>query len=76
MTAQSKLHVNVGHTCETEGCDNAAYCMGLCQACYSYEWFWTRKKKPSERRKHAAKLEIRQHRLDRIAAHATPRRVK
>ncbi len=62
--------------CETEGCDNEAYCLDLCSACYSYMYNWTRKKTPAQRRARVKKLELFETRMEAIAASARPRRVK
>lgn len=62
--------------CETDGCGEPAYCIGLCSACYAFAWYWTRKKTPAERRARQAKLALYETRMDEIAVSSRPRRVR
>jgi len=34
-----KIMKNLGNTCLTETCDEAAQCRGLCHACYQWDYY-------------------------------------
>lgn len=43
--------------CATPGCGEPAHCCGLCAACYQWDYYWTRKKNPAERRDYVRRME-------------------
>ncbi len=75
MSAQRKIKAKSAWKCETEGCEDEAYTLGLCKACYSYMVRWA-KAKPKHRRAHQKKVEKFAVRLEDIARSTTLRSVK
>lgn len=37
---RKQLMVNKGHVCAVDGCEDEAYSLGLCTACYARQHFW------------------------------------
>lgn len=73
---QIKTWTRQSGKCTTEGCDEVAVTTGLCAACYQFEFYWTRKKNPAQRRQRQKNLAKYQTRLDAITMASKPRRVK
>jgi hypothetical protein len=63
-------------TCTTEGCGDPAVACGLCSACYAWDYYWTRKKNPAERREYVRKIERISHRVETLRGPPRLRSVK
>jgi hypothetical protein len=76
--AQPKLKpaTRVKGACATEGCGEPAYACGLCSACYQWDYYWTRKRNPAERREYVKRMERIQHRVESLRGPPRLRAVK